>query len=382
MKCNIRCKYCYENPQRDAGNVLNSYDLARIKAGVEREGGPFTLFGGESLLVPEKDLEDLFAWGFEKYGGSVVQTNGILIGESHIRLFRKYKVGVGISVDGPEELNDLRWAGSLQRTREATARTHTAIERLCQEGMPPGLIVTLHRKNATPELLPRMHDWFRWLDSLGVPSARLHLLEVDHVSVRRAYALTVEENLEALLSFARLEPELSALYFDVFKEARSLLLGQDDHVSCVSRACDPYTTQAVQGVDGQGQRNNCGQTNKDGVDFVKSDFVGYERYLALYATPQADGGCQGCRFFLMCKGHCPGTAIDGDWRNRTEHCEVWKGLYERFERSLTEEGLAPLSQLPVRSQLERFFLDAWTEGLNFTLRQALEQIAREQPAGA
>jgi len=34
--------------------------------------------------------------------------------------------------------------------------------------------------------------------------------------------------------------------------------------------------------------------------------------VALAATPHAHGGCRDCRFFLMCKGQCPGTAIDGD----------------------------------------------------------------------
>ena len=60
--------------------------------------------------------------------------------------------------------------------------------------------------------------------------------------------------------------------------------------------------------------SNCGRTNKDGVDYLKSDHQGYERYIALYNTPHEHGGCKGCRFFLMCKGQCPGTAIDGDWQ--------------------------------------------------------------------
>ena len=52
VACNIQCQYCYQNPERDAGNVARSYDLDAMKAAVEREGGPFTLFGGEALLAP------------------------------------------------------------------------------------------------------------------------------------------------------------------------------------------------------------------------------------------------------------------------------------------------------------------------------------------
>src|SRR5262245_11811974 len=53
VNCNIACQYCYQNPQRDAGNLAERYDLAEIKKAIEREGGPFVLFGGEPLLVPE-----------------------------------------------------------------------------------------------------------------------------------------------------------------------------------------------------------------------------------------------------------------------------------------------------------------------------------------
>ena len=105
--------------------------------------------------------------------------------------------------------------------------------------------------------------------------------------------------------------------------------------------CDPFTTRAVQGVEGHGQRSNCGRTNKDGIDFVKADREGFERYLALYHAPQEAGGCQDCRFFLMCKGQCPGGAINGDWRNRSSKCDLWMALFERFEAELIAEGRTP-----------------------------------------
>jgi uncharacterized protein len=382
VKCNIQCQYCYQNPQRDAGNVLHTYDLQKMKAAIEQSGGGFTLFGGEALLVPEKDLEALWSWGLEKYGKNAIQTNGTLINDNHIRMFKEYKVQVGISVDGPGELNDVRWAGTLERTREATANTHAAIERLCAEGMPPGVIVTLHRCNATRDRLPVMHDWFRHLQSIGVSSARLHILEVENDVIRRKYVLTTEENLEAFLSFLVLEEELTTLRLDLFQDMRNLLLGTDQSTTCVWNACDPYTTRAVQGVEGNGQRSNCGRTNKDGIDFTKARTEGFERYLALYHTPQEHGGCKGCRFFLMCKGQCPGTAIDSDWRNRTEHCEVWKTLYRQLEAHMLDQKLNPISGRSDRMKLERVVLDAWARGQNMTIARAQQRLSQEQPPGA
>jgi uncharacterized protein len=362
VRCNIQCQYCYQNPQRDAGNQARSYDIDLMKAAIEAEGGPFALFGGEPLLVPENDLETLWSWGMARFGYNAVQTNGTLINDEHIRMFRAYKVGVGISIDGPGELNDVRWHGTLEKTREATAKTENAIERLCREGLSPSLIVTLHRANAATDRLPRLSSWFRDLERSGIRAVRLHLLESESEAVRAKYALTVAENVNALLTFSALQRSLKSLTFDLFADMRRMLQGQDNVAGCVWNACDPYTTQAVRGVEGHGERSNCGRTNKDGIDFGKGDKPGYERYLALHATPQEAGGCRDCRFFLMCKGQCPGTAIDGDWRNRTEHCEVWKAAYEFVEAELLAEGSKPLSLSPERKLIEQSLLERWSRG--------------------
>jgi len=141
-----------------------------------------------------------------------------------------------------------------------------------------------------------------------------------------------------------------------------MLQGRDSRAACVWRGCDPYSTAAVTGVTGDGGRSNCGRTNKDGIDYVKSAGAGFERHLALYFTPQEAGGCQGCRFFLMCKGHCPGTALRGDWRHKTEHCEIWKALYGDLERELIAGGVAPVSLSPCRDRMEKAFLADWGRG--------------------
>jgi uncharacterized protein len=371
VACNIGCRYCYQQPQRDARERKRPYDLEAMKAAADRRSGPITLFGGEPLLVPIEDLEELWRYGHERHGGSFIQTNGTLIEDEHVRLFRRYNVHVGISIDGPGELNDVRWSRTLERTRAATARAQAAIARLAREWRPPALIVTLHRGNATAAELPRMGEWMRELDALGVSSVRLHLLEVDAPEVRRDLALDERENVAAVLFFARLQAELSRVRFDVIDDLRALLMGRDGGTACVWRGCDPYTTEAVQGVEGDGRASNCGRTNKDGVDFVEADAPGYERYLMLYQTPQEAGGCKGCRFFLMCKGQCPGTAIDGDWRNRTEHCETWKRLFELLESALEAAGERPLSRDPLRRPVELRLFQRWAHGGNPRLEEVV-----------
>jgi uncharacterized protein len=348
--------------------------MTAMKEAIMKEKDSFVLFGGEPLLVPERDLEELWSWGLKHFGKNGIQTNGSLINDVHIRLFKEYKVHVGISIDGPEELNDVRWGGTLEGTRRATQRTENAIEKLCKEGIHPSLIVTLHRDNAVGERLLRLSEWIKRLDDLKIKSVRLHILEVDNATTRERYTLTTEENIFTFLHLAKLEGQLKYIKFDVFQDIKRMLVGDDKKTTCVWNACDPYTTKAVRGIEGFGQRSNCGRTNKEGVDFVKSDVTGYERYIALYNTPQDRGGCQGCEFFLMCKGHCPGTSLESDWRNRTEHCLVWKALFKFFEEEINQSGYGRLLSRREKKVIEDIFVQSWKQGTNSSMSKLLPVV--------
>lgn len=387
VKCNLACTYCYQNSIRTMDSPIKRYNLSKIKETVKAAGKPVTLFGGEPLLMPASDIEDLLAWSYECFGSSSIQTNGVLLTPDHIRIFQKYNVRVGVSIDGPEECNAARWAGSTSATAKATIKANHAVEELLNAGIRPSLIVTLHRLNASASRLPKLIAWFRHIDRLGVKFARIHILEADTDSVRNSLMLSAPENIHAMLALGELErAELRRLRFDLFGEIGALLLARDDAVSCVWRACDAYTTEAVQGIEGHGESSNCGRTNKAGVDYEKAEAAGFERYLALYSTPQKYGGCKDCRFFLLCKGQCPGTSIGGDWRNRTEHCAVWFQLFEHVESKLSRDGYVPVSLDPNRRSLEDAMIARWRAGRNPTLAVVLKEMRQQfqckVPAGA
>lgn len=366
-RCNLRCHYCYQNAERDRDSRSAGYDLEAIKAGVRKVGGPFSLFGGEPLLMPIDDLEELLRWGFDEFGGSAIQTNGTLITPEHATMFSRWKVRVSISIDGPSELNDARWFKTISDTRVQTSRTEDAIELLCSVGIIPSFIITLHRLNSSPESLLRMGEWLRRLDAKGVHSVRLHILESDTPAVRKNFSLTTAENIAAFSFYYDLEKELKNIRFDVFSDLRLLLMGEDETVACVWKGCDPYTTRAVQAVEGDGQLSNCGRTYKEGIRFLKADMPGFERYVSLYRTPFDDGGCADCRYFFACKGQCPGTALGNDWRRKSEHCGTWMHLFSVVEKELLGDGFKPLSLSPLRREIESSLVDNWQRGENPSL---------------
>jgi uncharacterized protein len=403
MRCRKECSYCYQEPVREAANTGDApYDMAAMKTAMSEQGHTFTLFGGEPLLVPLPDLEELFAFIQREFGASAtrygqsangIQTDGYLITPEHVRLFKRYDVGVGFSIDGPGELNDARAMrdGGEEATRKATDRSLEALEWLLSSGVPVSVITTLTTHNAAIGRLQRLLEWFEGLHDAGLRHVSIHLLEVDGPQAR-AIAPSVEENVAALLACRELSLR-TEMRFQPLDDMLRLLRGEDrwghlddgsytGAVNCTWNACSPYTTDAVNGVDGQGNRRNCGRTYKAGVQMQKADAHGFERYLGLWHTPQAMGGCQGCRFFYACKGHCPGEGADGDWRAKTEHCPTLMRTFEALEAELTQSGEEPFSITPEARQVERLMLRQWEAGCPASITDSRRALAEGLAAPA
>jgi len=321
QRCNLGCTYCYENDFRTVGNFGPMYNIDRMLAAVP-PNEDFTLFGGEPLLVPLSDLRIFFERGCRG-----IQTNGVLITWDHIRLFKEFNIHVGVSIDGPGELNAARkLSSSPEKTHEATTKTIENIWSLRDQKVSTSLIFTIHRLNGIGEKRERLKKFMLWCHDLGIESMRIHFLENDNASL---LTLTPKEEIEAFLDLKSLP-----IKFDVFQDIHKLLTEENPNVTCTWNGCDPYTTPAVHGINGDGTLSNCGRASKDGILFQKASVSGRERVKALYHTPQEFGGCKDCRFFYACKGECPGEAIDGDWRNRSSHCETFKALFADEESKI------------------------------------------------
>jgi len=365
--CGMACQYCYQLPvRRGSRNVRPvTVDHAAVQSAV-RAANPgaygFSLFGGEPLLASVEDLEKLWAFGLTEYGHTGVQTAGADITEAHFDLFQRYKVHVGFSIDGPGELNAARRYGTPKQTLAATERSIGWLERCLTDGVPCSLIVTLHQLNAAAARLPELIEWIRVLDARGLRSARLHVLEQDGPG-GAALALTTAETVDALWALHGLEAGLQQLHFDLFRDMHAKLLDSEASASCVWNWCDPWTTPAVHGINADGSRSLCQRVNKDGKDWLPMDGAPTRlRQVVLWSTPQEQGGCRDCRFFLQCAGQCPGTAIDGDWRKRSVDCPTWFELFRRLEAEMVDRGEQPASLRPDIEALVETRLAAWQGG--------------------
>lgn len=385
ITCNLGCTYCYETNLRDV-NPSEKYQRENVLASIDKLKHPFSLFGGEPLILHKTHLEELLSIAYTRFGKSSIQTNGTLITDEHIELFKKYHTQVGISLDGPPELNDSRWAGTVEATKRTSERSMTAIRRLCEEAktnsrMLPSLIVTLHAGNCSQTVFPRFVAWLHELDDLGISYVNLHVMEMD-AGAQTLY-LPLSELSDRLIDLWN--EEFQTLKISKFDEVLKLLQGNDD-VTCHWHACDPLNTQAVQSIDYDGAPSVCKRTFKGAQRWLPAEGTGaptenvghtgarhHTRQLALYVTPQDVGGCKDCQYWMMCMGQCPGEGEHGDWRMRSSYCGVWKRLFAEGERRLRLLGIAPVSQWKDRKHLETLMYQMWVQNQSPSLKQLVEQ---------
>jgi uncharacterized protein len=153
-RCNINCTYCYWF--RDA-EVYRKPPILTVEAEQafcdrliehieEFELKFFTLVfhGGEPLLFPKRRFVALQErlLEIERLTGCVISravcTNAILIDDEWADILKTYDVRVGVSLDGPAEINDRHRVD--HKGHGTHAETLAGIARLRENGIEPGLI--------------------------------------------------------------------------------------------------------------------------------------------------------------------------------------------------------------------------------------------------
>lgn len=141
-RCNINCKYCYwfrdesvyEKPKLLTIEAENAFlsKLSNHAAKFKIDKFSILFHGGEPMLFGKKRFDAFChklydvatAWSFQLK--LAMTTNGLLIDEEWIELFRLHAVSITVSIDGPQPIHDtnrvdLKEAGTFTRVMEKIA---------------------------------------------------------------------------------------------------------------------------------------------------------------------------------------------------------------------------------------------------------------------
>jgi uncharacterized protein len=147
--CNINCSYCYL-PQRTDKTVMQQSTVNVLfeqvfASGWASEELTVIWHAGEPLVVPPAFYESAFQAIAALCPSSVrvrhsIQTNGMLLSTEWCDLFKRWHVGVGVSIDGPRRFND---AHRLTRTGRSTFDQALAGIRLLRRESVPFHVISV-----------------------------------------------------------------------------------------------------------------------------------------------------------------------------------------------------------------------------------------------
>jgi uncharacterized protein len=239
-RCNINCTYCYVFNKGDESYKLHDPYMKPdviealadfLVAGAADIGAgqvKIDFHGGEPLMMKKRRFDEMCALFESKIRphyelGFNLQTNGMLVDEEWIQLFRRYDIGIGVSLDGPEAANDAERVDHFGRgTYKRAKQGLDLLIAARREGLIPGLgILTV----ANPALdAKEVYDHFvRDMDIDAID----FLLPIDsHESFDAANEGAYGDFLCKLYDIWR-EGEDSAAHVRIMETIRGFLFGGD-----------------------------------------------------------------------------------------------------------------------------------------------------------
>lgn len=139
-QCNFSCPHCIANGDTQKITNLSYSNIKKIikklsLAGVIR----VDISGGEPFL--RKDLSDILLFAHQCNLATVVTTNGSIITKDHIKALKDSQTFVNVSIDGPEEINNL-----LREPNSFTQACNT-VKLLIKNDIPVRINCTLQKRN-------------------------------------------------------------------------------------------------------------------------------------------------------------------------------------------------------------------------------------------
>ena len=355
--CNLDCEYCFYL-DRDAdpykalpARRMTEETLERLVDTYLFYSYPESVFafqGGEPTLAGLPFFEKLVALQ-QQYGrnGQVVsnslQTNAVLLDQNWCDLFRSYQWLLGVSLDGPEEVND-RFRFNKEG-RGTWKRVMESIALLKKNQVEFNILCVLSSAN-----VDKPKELYKFYRSIGIENIQfIPLAEFDSAGNPQPFTITPEQYGRFLCEVFELWwPERRKVRIRVFDNIAEALAGQKPGNCTMHETCDSYVV-----VEYNGDVYPCDF-------FVESSWklgnvtldswaeIGRRarRYSFASKKTLAHPDCQVCEYQSICHGGCP-KFRHGPQRRFEDldyFCQAYKMIYGKSVGPLRTEVQRLLAQ--------------------------------------
>lgn len=290
----------------------------------------FVFQGGEPLLAGlEFYRQFVNAVGKHNRTGARVsyslQTNGALIDENFCRFFRKHNVLIGLSLDGPKELND------KNRLDQNGKSTFSAVMKgaslLREAGVEFNILTVLTDHNARyPEKLYRFFrangfDYLQFIPCIGEGEAQRLSPERLGSFLKRTFDLWYEDAAAG-----------NPVYIRQFENYVTMLCGLPAEDCSMNGRCGVYY---VAEADGSLYPCDfyCTDPHRLGSVFDPDPFsISQKHKEFLCRSHVIPENCQTCRWYALCRGGCYRDRSEDDRLNR--YCKGYQAFFEYAEERL------------------------------------------------
>ena len=248
-KCNLACKYCYiENnvcnnnleinmPKETAKKAIDYYIDHIVKYNVENP--EIIIYGGEPLVNWEvvKYIINYTRQCSKDYNIDVtisIVSNGTLLNESIINFIKQNNVRIGISIDGPKEIND---SNRVFRNGNHSVYDNiiNKIKILDEKGVDYGFSITLSNY-----FIEHQGEAINWLESIGLKGMSYNLFH--YTTNDNSWDKTYNEQSDFVIkSFEEIFKTLGVVEDREYRKVESIQKSEFKFSDCAGVGCNQIT---------------------------------------------------------------------------------------------------------------------------------------------
>ncbi len=348
--CNLDCEYCFyldrdADPYKDLPARRMTMDtlerLVDTYLFYSYPNATFAFQGGEPTLAGLDFFTKLveFQQRFGRDGQNVsnaLQTNGVLLDKDWCELFRAYNWLIGISIDGPEEVNDLY---RFNRAGHGTwKKVMQGIEVMQKEKVDFNVLCVLSQSN-----VHKPKEIYKFFRGLGLDFMQfIPLSEFHPDGTPMPFTITPEEYGRFMCEvFDLWWPERRKVRVRFFDNLAEALAGQKPGNCTMHETCDSYVV-----VEYNGDIYPCdffvekewklGNVNLDSWSEVSRRV---RRYNFAAKKTLAHPECQVCEYQSICHGGCPKSrhGPHKKFEDLDYFCQAYKMIFGKAVGPLRDE---------------------------------------------